>query len=70
MGWHSMTIWECELKTTKRDAILESLQYTLYKIYLQNHQVRKYEIPEDEMQMMVAEDTINLYEKGTSYKET
>ena len=70
MGWHSMTIWECELKTTKRDATLESLQYTLNKIYLQNHQVRKYEIPKDETQMMVAEDNIVLYEKGNSYKDT
>lgn len=65
-----MTIWECELKTTKRDATLESLQYTLNKIYLQNHQVRKYEIPKDETQMMVAEDNIVLYEKGNSYKDT
>ena len=70
MGWHSMTIWECELKTTKRDATLESLQYTLNKIYLQNHQVRKYEIPKDETQMMVAEDNMVLYEKGHSYKDT
>lgn len=56
MGWHSITIWECELKPNRKDATLESLLYTLSKIFLQDHQVRKYELPEDESMMMVAED--------------
>lgn len=29
MGWHSITIWECELKPNKKDATLQSLVYTL-----------------------------------------
>ena len=37
MGWHSITIWECELKPSKKDNTLESLLYTLNKILLQNY---------------------------------
>ena len=29
MGWHCITIWECELKKDKRDKTLESLAFTL-----------------------------------------
>ena len=38
MGWHCITIWECELKPSKRDATLKSLVYTLNKIWLDDHQ--------------------------------
>ena len=37
MGWHSITIWECELKPSNKDKTLESLLYTLNKILLQNY---------------------------------
>lgn len=63
MGWHSITIWECELKPNKKDATLESLLYTLNKIFLQDHQVRRYELPEEEPMMMVAENTETDYGK-------
>ncbi|MGN1256462.1 MAG: very short patch repair endonuclease [Bacteroidaceae bacterium] len=56
MGWHSITIWECELKPAKRDKTLLSLVYTLSKIFLQDHQVRKYGLPEEDIPMMVAEN--------------
>ena len=55
MGWHSITIWECELKPNKKDATLESLAYTLNKIFLQDHNVRRYELPEEDDYAMVAE---------------
>ncbi|MBQ8127535.1 MAG: very short patch repair endonuclease [Prevotella sp.] len=55
MGWHSITIWECELKPKVREKTLESLAYTLNKIFLQDHSVRRYEIPEEEP-LMAAED--------------
>lgn len=55
MGWHSITIWECELKSAKRERTLESLAFTLNRIYLQDHSVRRYKMPE-EMPMMAAED--------------
>ena len=56
MGWHSITIWECELKPKVREKTLESLAYTLNKIFLQDHSIRHYEIPE-EKPMMAAEET-------------
>lgn len=55
MGWHSITIWECELKPKNREKTLESLVFTLNKIFLQDHSVRRYPMPEEEP-MMAAED--------------
>ena len=37
MGWHSITIWECELKPKVRERTLEALGYTLNNIFLQDH---------------------------------
>ena len=56
MGWHSITIWECELKPKNREKTLESLVFTLNKIFLQDHSVRRYLTLEEEP-MMAAEDT-------------
>ena len=56
MGWHSITIWECELKPSKREDTLRSLAYTLNKIFLQDRSVKRYETPEEEL-MMAAEET-------------
>ena len=56
MGWHSITIWECELKPKVREKTLESLAFTLNKIFLQDRTIKRYEIPEEES-MMAAEDT-------------
>ena len=39
MGWHSITIWECELKPSKREQTLKSLAFTLNKIWLEEHAV-------------------------------
>jgi DNA mismatch endonuclease (patch repair protein) len=39
MGWHCITVWECELKPKKREETLESLAYTLNHIYIQDHQI-------------------------------
>ena len=41
MGWHCITVWECELKPKKREETLESLAYTLNHIYLQDYQIPK-----------------------------
>ena len=38
MGWHCITIWECELKPSVREQTLKSLVYTLNKIWLDDHQ--------------------------------
>ena len=60
MGWHSITIWECELKPVKREDTLKSLAYTLNKIFLQDRTVKRYEIPEEEP-MIAAEDAPTTY---------
>ena len=59
MGWHSITIWECELKPSKREQTLESLAYTLNKIYLNDrtiHKAKIYELPENNEYAMAAEE--------------
>ena len=40
MGWHSIIVWECELKPARREETLNSLEYTLNHIFLQDHSVR------------------------------
>ena len=64
MGWHSITIWECELKPKVREKTLESLAFTLNKIFLQDHNIRHYEILEEEP-LMAAEDMPTVYEEST-----
>lgn len=60
MGWHTITIWECELKPGKREDTLKSLAYTLNKIFLQDRTVKQYEILEEEP-MIAAEDVPATY---------
>lgn len=56
MGWHSITIWECDLKPDKRAATLQSLVYTLSKILLHDHKARRYDLADAETTRMVADD--------------
>lgn len=56
MGWHCITIWECELKPKVRKKTLESLAYTLNRIFLLDRFVKRYEMPE-EVPLLAAEDT-------------
>lgn len=63
MRWHTITIWECELKPNKKDATLQSLVYTLNNIFLQDHKAKRYELPEEDDYAMVAE-------APTEYKNT
>ena len=51
MGWHCITVWECQLKPAIRTNTLKSLVYTLNRIYLQDHRIRRYELPEEESAM-------------------
>ena len=51
MGWHCITVWECQLKPAVRAKTLEGLAFTLNRIYLNDHSVRRYEIPEEERSM-------------------
>lgn len=62
MGWHSITTWECELKPKVREKTLESLGFTLNKIFLQDRTIKRYEIPEEEPMMAAEEVTSKLSE--------
>ena len=59
MGWHCITVWECQLKPAIRDNTLESLAYTLNRIYLQDHSVKCYALPEEDS-TMAAEPQIHF----------
>lgn len=37
MGWHCVVVWECELKPNVREKTLDSLAFTLNRIFLQDH---------------------------------
>lgn len=63
MGWHSITIWECELKPAKREETLKSLAYTLNKIFLQDRAIHQYEIPEEDF--MTAAEEASEYNKDS-----
>ena len=47
MGWHCITVWECELKPQKREATLDSIAFTLNHIWLQDHQVEIVSHPQE-----------------------
>lgn len=55
MGWHCITVWECQLKPAVREQTLEALVFTLNRIYLDDHGARGYKLPEEEECAMVAE---------------
>ncbi len=56
MGWHCITVWECELKPKVREQTLESLAFTLNHIWMKDHQViaKPYPKFEEEEGMMKA----------------
>ena len=51
MGWHCITIWECQLKPAIRQQTLESLVFTLNHIFLNDHTTHRYQLPEEESSM-------------------
>ena len=48
MGWHCITVWECELTPKRRVSTLESISFTLNHIWLQDHKVATIFSPEQE----------------------
>lgn len=58
MGWHCITILECNLKPQVRQKTLESLAYTLNHIYLQDHSIR-YSLPKEDGLDIAAEEIPN-----------
>ncbi len=56
MGWHCITVWECELKPSKREQTLDSIAFTLNHIWLQDHSLPKsYESAEEELPLAAEE---------------
>ena len=52
MGWHCITVWECQLKPKVREQTLEALVYTLCHIFLEDRRIRHYESAEDDIPMV------------------
>lgn len=57
MGWHCITICECQLKPKVREQTLEALVYTLCHIFLEDRRIKSYEDIEEKYQL-VAESSI------------
>ena len=51
LGWHCITIWECQLKPYVRERTLESLAFTLNRIFLQDRTVKRYDLTEEETEL-------------------
>ena len=68
MGWHCITVWECQLKPVLREHTLKSLEYTLNHIFLSDRRVSPYEHNE-ENQLMVAESDCYINHSLKSRKE-
>ena len=61
MGWHSIVVWECELKPKAREKTLESIAFTLNRIFLQDRTIKEYELPEEEL-LQAAETSLSSTE--------
>lgn len=59
MGWHCITIWECQLKPKVCIQTLESLAYTLNHIFLEDRKIKTYQIVENDNNFMVAEPEVS-----------
>lgn len=55
MGWHCITIWECQLKPKVRMQTLESLTYTLNHIFLKDRKIKPYQLMENNNSLIAAE---------------
>ena len=62
MGWHCITVWECELKPKRREQTLNSIAFTLNHIWLQDHGAKTISYPkveeESENYLKAAEEKI------------
>ena len=62
MGWHCITVWECELKPKRREQTLDSIAFTLNHIWLQDHGAKTIPYPkveeESENYLKAAEEVI------------
>ena len=68
MGWHCITVWECELKPQKSEETLDSIAFTLNHIWLQDHRAKSVPYPklEEEDMQMAAEEVKSLTQTESS----
>ena len=60
LGWHTIILWECQLKPAQREMTLKGLERTLNQIYLENytlHKARPYTPMEEEGGDMIAAES-------------
>ena len=55
MGWHCITVWECQLSKAVRQHTLESLAFTINHLYLADHAARYPQLEEEGNIDMAAE---------------
>ncbi len=55
MGWHCITVWECELRPARRTNTLTALEYTLNTIFLSDRS-KEYTLPDLNEKGMAAEE--------------
>ena len=61
MGWHCITVWECELKPKNREQTMDYIAFTLNHIWLQDHGVigiSYHELTEESMPIPIAAEKI------------
>ena len=56
MGWHCITVWECQLKPKVREATLQSLVFTINHIFVEDHKLRRYVRPGEESDIAAEPD--------------
>jgi len=62
MGWHCITVWECELKPSKREATLDSLAFSLNHLFLQDRKrVKMYQQVDENAGMLRAAETVESF---------
>lgn len=59
MGWHCITVWECQLKAAVREENLRSILFALNDIFFKDRQLIDYGLLEDSEYNMVAEAVDN-----------
>ncbi len=52
MGWHCITVWECQLRPKVRQDTFAALEYTLCHIFMKDRQVKPYEKVGEELPMV------------------
>ncbi len=61
MGWHTIIIWQCQLKKKVRQDYLKSLAHTINKIFLINYGSKTYMLNSEENNTPLAAEDANNY---------